>query len=193
MNSGGLKSKPIPAKAYFAELLDGLGDTPKLLWCFFATLPDDCDVRFKKYVELFESYMPDGVHPIHENAKIKTFEEQIKQSDAVYIHGGSIAPLHDILGKYDISELFGGKSVGTNSASSMVLAEYAWSCDEREPMDGLGHFPFKFLAHFKSDYGSDDKRGPIDWEIAQRELQEYGDSSLPMHALEEGKFLVIEK
>lgn len=58
LNSGGLKSKHESAKAYFAELLEGLGKNLKLLWCFFATLPDDCDVRFKKYTELFTPYMP---------------------------------------------------------------------------------------------------------------------------------------
>lgn len=192
MNSGGLKSQPEAAKAYFAELLKDLGKNPKLLWCFFATLPDDCDVRFNKYVELFQPYMPDGVDPLNENAEVDTFEEQVVRADAIYMHGGSIAPLYDILGKYDISKLFAGKSVGTNSASSMVLAQHAWSCDEREPADGLGLFPVKFLAHFKSNYGSDDERGPIDWEAAYKELEEYADSSLPMYALEEGKFIVFE-
>ena len=60
-------------------------------------------------------------------------------------------------------------------------------------MDGLGILPIKFIPHYKSNWGSDDPRGSIDWEAALRELEEYGDASLPIHALEEGEYIVIEK
>lgn len=55
----------------------------------------------------------------------------------------------------------------------------------------LGVLPIKFLAHFKSHYGDIDSRGPIDWDKAYRDLENYGDKSLPIFALEEGiiKFL----
>ncbi len=190
LNSGGLKSHPEAARAYFAELLDGLGNEPKLLWCFFATLPDDTNVRFKKYTKLFEDYYPKGVHPISTNAKVDTFAEQVVTSDAIYMHGGSIKPLYDILKQYDLIKLFKGKHIGTNSASSMVLAKHAWSCDKREPDEWLGIFPIKFLAHYKSSYGSRDPRGPIDWDAAYEDLAQYGDTTLPIHALKEGEFIV---
>lgn len=193
MNSGGLKTHEEKAKAYFAELLEGLGETPELLWCFFATLPDDCDVRFEKYIKLFEPYMPKGVHPVHKNAKVSTFEEQVKQADVIYMHGGSIAPLYEVLEKFDVLKLFEGKSVGTNSASSMVLAKHTWSCDERELVDGLGVFQIKFMAHYNADYGVDDERGPVDWGAAYKELKNHGDTALPMFALEEGEFMVMKK
>lgn len=193
MQSGGLKTEAEAAQAYFAELLDGLGDKPKLLWCFFATLPDDCTERFEKYTKLFKNYMPEGVDPINTNATVDDFEKQVREADAIYMHGGTVAPLKKILGTYDLSKLFDGKSVGTNSASSMVLARHTWSCDERVLEDGLGIFPIKFLAHFNSDYGSDDPRGPVDWEGAYEELKNYGDTNLPVYALEEGQFVVMEK
>jgi hypothetical protein len=193
LNSGGLKANTERSKAYFAELLEGLGNKPKLLWCFFATLPDDCEVRFERYTKLFESRMPENVHPLNENARVESFEEQVKKADAIYLHGGRIAPLYEILEKYDIAQLFAGKSVGTNSASSMVLAEAAWSCDEREATKGLGFFPFKYLAHYQSDYGADDPRGPINWDQAYKDLEEFGDVNLPMHALKEGEFIIIKK
>ena len=60
-------------------------------------------------------------------------------------------------------------------------------------MDGLGILPIKFLAHYKSEYGADDPRGPINWESALEELKNYGDTSLPVHALKEGGYVVIEK
>lgn len=193
MQSGGLKNQPDAAKEYFAELLEGFGDEPKLLWCFFATLPDDCNERFEKYTKLFKPFMPESVKPVHINATIENFEKEVEQADAIYLHGGSIRPLSDVLRKYNLDEIFDDKSVGTNSASSMVLAEHAWSCDRRTPTEGLGLFPIKFLAHYKSDYGADDSRGPIDWEKAHDELINYGDTSLPMHALKEGEFIIMER
>jgi hypothetical protein len=193
MQSGGLKSQPDSAKKYFAELLKGLGNKPKLLWCFFATLPDDCNERFKKYPKLFESYMPKGISPIHINATIENFEKEVSEVDAIYLHGGETKPLYDILKKYDLTKLFDNKSIGTNSASSMVLSKYAWSCNKRAPEEGLGIFPIKFLAHFKSDYGSDDPRGPIDWGKAYDDMLNYGDASLPIHALKEGEFLIMKQ
>lgn len=192
LQSGGLKNQPDLAKKYFKELLDGLGNKPKLLWCFFATLPDDCDERFEKYTKLFESFMPEGVKPIHENATVENFEKEVARADVVYIHGGRIKPLCDILKKYNVRSLFEGKSVGTNSASSMVLASQAWICDERIPMDGLGIIPIKFLAHFESNYGEDDPRGKIDWNEAYAELKNYEDKKLPIYALREGEYAVFE-
>ncbi len=193
MNSGGLKSQPKAAKAYFAELLDGLGNEPKLLWCFFATLPDDPEVRFEKYTKLFKDYYPKGVYPLNENATVENFAEQVAVADAIYLHGGSTKPLYDILKQYDLSKFFAGKNIGTTSASSMVLSKHFWGCDRREPGDGLGTFPIKFLAHYKSDYGATDQSGAIDWEAAYEELAQYGDTSLPMHALKEGEFIVMNE
>lgn len=193
LQSGGLKTHPQSARDYFSELLKGLGNHPKLLWCFFATLPDDCNERFDKYTKLFEPFLPEGVEPINTNAEVSNFETQVAEADAIYMHGGKVEPLYDILSAFDVPVLFEGKSVGTNSASSMVLAEYAWSCDKRKPIEGIGIFPFKFLAHFKSNYGADDPNGPIDWDKGLDELKQYGDTSLPVHALKEGEFIVIEQ
>ena len=39
----------------------------------------------------------------------------------------------------------------------------------------------------------DDPRGPIDWGKAHEELAEFGDKNLPIHALEEGDFIVFKK
>ena len=58
-------------------------------------------------------------------------------------------------------------------------------------MEGLNVLPIKFLAHYKSAYGAEDPRGPINWEKALEELKEYGDKDLPIYALEEGHYEVI--
>ncbi len=60
-------------------------------------------------------------------------------------------------------------------------------------MDGLGIVSIKFLAHYQSAYGDDDPRGPVDWKKAYSELTTYGDQTLPIHALKEGEYIVMEK
>jgi len=57
-------------------------------------------------------------------------------------------------------------------------------------MDGFGILPIKFLPHFKSSFGHDDPRGPIDWDKAYEELKNYKED-LPIYALEEGEFKVF--
>lgn len=99
--------------------------------------------------------------------------------------------MRDLLRQFDIPRIWDGKVVATNSASSHALAKHFWSCDSRRLSDGLGILPIKFLSHYQSEYGSDDPRGPIDWERALEILKNYGDTSLPVHALKEGDFVVI--
>lgn len=60
-------------------------------------------------------------------------------------------------------------------------------------MDGLGILPIKFIPHYTSDFGSGGSRGTVNWDNAYKELEEYGDKSLPIHALEEGDYIVIEQ
>jgi hypothetical protein len=35
LNSGGARNHPDRAKEFFAEIVDGLGNTPRMLVCFF--------------------------------------------------------------------------------------------------------------------------------------------------------------
>jgi hypothetical protein len=95
--------------------------------------------------------------------------------------------------QFDLADLFKDKVIATNSASSDMLATYHWTCDWRACADGLGILPIKFIPHYQSDFGDTDPRGPIDWQKAYDELKAYGDTSLPIHALKEGEFIVMEK
>ena len=192
IQSGGIKRLPNQAEAYFAELLKGLGPNPKLLWCFFATLPDPVEEHYEEYIKLLAPYFPDDVTPIHLNAQIESFVEQVKEVDVVYLHGGRVSPLTEIFGGFNFTELFAGKVVGTNSASTLMLAKHGWTCDERCCIDGLGVWPARVMVHYDSAYGADDPRGPINWDKARAELEAYGDTNLPLHALKEGEFVVAE-
>ena len=192
LNSGGVGDKPELAKKLFAAVTKGLGETPKILLCFFANPREYWEERFSNDLESFKISMHD-IKPAFELALPDKFEEQLKNNDAIYIHGGDDYLLQYWLKQFDIPRIWGGKVVATNSAGSDALSKYFWICDWRQSMDGLCILPIKFIDHYKSDWGLDDPRGPIDWDAAYKVLEKYCDESLPIHALEEGEYIVIEK
>jgi hypothetical protein len=180
-------------RSFFAEIVKDLGTHPKLLFCFFASPRAEWGERFPAYSEGFRALLPEGIEPTFELATHEDFAEQMKTCDALYMHGGQNNLIESALSWYDMPALWEGKVVATNSASAMALAVHSWTCDERKCIDGFGVLPIKFIAHYQSDYGSDDPRGPIDWQKAYDDLAAYGDTTLPIHALKEGEYVVIEQ
>jgi len=192
LNSGGISNAPELAKQFFAEVVVGLGENPKLLICCFANPREDWEEKFIDDTSN-TNFFPDNVTPEFELAFPDTFESQLAKTDVVYIHGGDDHLLQYWLRQFDLPKIWDGKVVATNSASSHALAKHFWTCDWRQTMDGLGIIQIKFLAHFESKYGSDDPRGAIDWQEAYRQLESYGDSKLSIHAPKEGEYIVIEQ
>jgi hypothetical protein len=191
LNSGGLKNHPDLTKKFFAEVFKGLGDAPRLLICCFAQPRENWEAKFSE--DRNSPLFPVGTNPVLELAFPDTFEDQIKKSQAIYIHGGDDHLIQYWLKKFDLPKIWEDKVVATNSGSSHALSSSFWTCDWRQSMNGMGILPIRFLAHFQSSYGNGDPRGPIDWGNALKELSAYGDTSLPIHALKEGDYVVIEK
>ncbi len=191
LQSGGVVGYPELAKKFFAEVVKGLGKEPKILICCFSKPREDWEEKIKDD-QAHADFFPESVKPVFELAFPDTFEEQIKSCDALYIHGGDDHLLQYWLRKFDLPKIWEGKVVATNSSSSNALSKHFWTCDWRKKMDGLGILPIKFLSHYQSSFGDEDPRGPIDWKAAYRELEAYGDQTLPIHALKEGEYIVIE-
>ncbi len=192
LNSGGTRNNPEEGKKFFAECLKGLGDKPKLLICRFAQPREDWEKKIAEDEERTHLLFPKEVHPMITLALPEIFEQQVKDSDIIYIHGGDDHLIQYWFKKFNIPKIWEGKVVATNSASSHVLSKHFWTCDWRQCMDGLGILPIKFIAHYKSSYGNDDPRGQIDWDKAYKELADHGDKTLPIYALKEGEFVVFE-
>lgn len=191
LNSGGIRNNPEMGKKFFAEAVKGLDEKPKILICLFAYPRGYWESKIDEVK--MASFYPQNIKPIFELAFPDKFEEQIKSSDVIYIYGGDDYLLQFWFKKFDIPKIWDGKIVLTNSASSNFLTKHFWTCDWRQNMDGLGILPIKFLPHYQSGYGKDDPRGPIDWEKAYKELQEYENKDLPIYALKEGEYVVFEK
>ena len=192
LNSGGIKNAPALKKNFHQELVKGLGDSPQFLLCNFAQGREYWNVKFPSYSKAIAEDMPEDVGPNFELAIPDDFVEQCHRADVIYFHGGDDHLLQYWMGKYDLTDIFKDKVVGTSSASSDMLAKSFWTCDWRKCSNGFGILPIKFIPHYQSNFGSDDPRGPIDWQKAYDELATYGDTTLPIHALKEGEFVVFE-
>ena len=129
LNGGAVKKDKEKAKKFFAEVLAGLGGRPKILICCFAEKREDWDECYKKDLEIFPAFFPEGVSPEMILAYPETFEKQIAESDVVYIHGGDDHLLQYWLRKFDIPRVWQDKVVATSSASSDALARHFFTCD----------------------------------------------------------------
>ena len=193
LNSGGLRRNPEKAAKFFREIIRGLGSEPRILSCTFADKRERWESNFIAYQDFFRRAVGSGVSPRFEMALPDKFVEQIKNSDAIVMSGGDDYLLLAYLKQYDLPAIWEGKVVATNSASSDALAACFWAGDWRQCFAGLGILPIKFIPHYQSEFGADDPRGPIDWAKAHQELAAFGVPNLPIHALREGEFIVIEK
>jgi peptidase E len=192
LNSGGLKNKLEKSQKFFEEILKDSGQNPKILMCFFAQPREDWENKFEEYKNGLLEFSKEP-NPIFELATPDKFAEQVKDADIIYLHGGDDHLLQYWLKQYNLPEMWEGKVVVGSSAGSDALVKSFWTCDWRQCMDGMGLIPIKFIPHYKStEYGKNDPRGSIDWSKAYDEIKEYGDSSLPIYALEEGDYKVFE-
>lgn len=193
LNSGGLKKYPGKKRAFHLELIKGLGNEPHILLCNFAQGREYWEQKFSNYQQMIREDMPDNVKPTFKLAVPDTFAQDCQEADIIYLHGGDDILLLHWLRPFDLQNIWQGKVVATNSASSDAVSKYFWPCDWRKCMDGLGLLPIKFIPHYGSDWGTDEPRGPIDWRAARTELEEYGDPTLPIHTPEEAEYIVVEQ
>lgn len=193
LNSGGISNSADKGKKFFNAIIEGLGNKPHILFCFFAKPREEWEANYEEYKAGFIKQLPKDKNPFFELAFPDKFAKQIQKADAIYIHGGDDYLLQYWLRQFPLPKLWAGKVVATNSASSNALSTRFWTCDWRQCIDGIGILPIKFLAHYESDYGKDDPRGQINWLSAKKELENYGDKSLPVYALNEGEFIFFEQ
>lgn len=193
LNSGGAKNYPEKNKLFNDEILKGVGDKPNILFCFFARAREDWEIKFEDYKNNFSKMIDSNIKPEFELAYPDKFVEQVRDNDIIILQGGDDYLIKSWLEQYDLPKIWEGKIIVASSAGSNVLVNSFWTCDWRGCMDGLSILSVKFISHYRSEYGKDDPRGLIDWDKAYQELADYGDKSLPIHALEEGDFIVIEQ
>lgn len=193
INSGASMSSSDKGKGFFHEIVKGLGSSPNIVFCFFAERRENWENKFSVYKTGFSQALDNKkIEPVFVMANPVEFAEQVKQADAIILYGGDDHLLLYWLRQFDAPSFWEVKVIASISAGSDALASSFWTCDWRQCFDGLNILPIKFIPHFGSEYGSNDPRGPIDWEKAKSELEKYGDTSLPVYALSEGDYVVFE-
>jgi hypothetical protein len=193
LQSGGIKNQLEKKKRFHQELVKGQGSAPRFLLCSFAQGREYWEAKFPSYCATILEDMPEAVKPEFKLAMPGTFAADCQAAQIIYMHGGDDHLITYWLQQFDIPAIWKDKVVAGNSAGSDVLVQHYWTCDWRQCYNGLGILPVKFIPHFRSTFGSDDPRGPIDWDKAYQELAAFGNRSLPLHALFEGEYIVIEQ
>lgn len=180
-------------KQYWQELAKATPHTKPLhvLSCMFARDDTRWEKLFEEFREFFKIAFGNDV--VLELASQDRLSEQIKAADVVYLHGGSDGEelKRTLLAVPGLQQQFEDKIVIGSSAGAQFLSTKFWSVGKREVREGAGLTPLNIIVHYGSDFGSDDPRGPIDWQRAEQELQKgIGDENVTR--LLEGKFVVYE-
>lgn len=112
---------------FYAEILKDTPDNLKILLVYFANDPERNEERKKGNIEQFNR--------VSGNKKLEfqiadeaNFINQIRNSDIIYIRGGSTPVLIEALSKYDnLEKEFEGKIISGESAGMNSLSKYSFS------------------------------------------------------------------
>lgn len=133
---------------FYAEILKDTPDTLKVLFVYFGNDPERNEERQKGNIEQFNRVKEDKKVE-YKIAKEDKFIDQIKESDIIYIRGGSTPVLMEVLSKFkNLSDAFKGKVVSGESAGMNSLAKYCFSKSGGGLANGLGILEVKTISHF---------------------------------------------
>ncbi len=156
LNSGNVSNNFKKARKFFTEVVKGLGTKPKILLCLFSSSREEWEEKYAKDLKILPDFFETGVAPSFDLAFPDSFKKQLKECDAVYIHGGDDHLVQYWLKQFEVPKIWEGKVIATSSSGSNAMSKEFWTCDWRTCMDGFGFLPIKFIAHYKSGFGSND-------------------------------------
>jgi peptidase E len=137
-------------RSFYEEFVSDIPDGGTILLVYFASRYDDTTEVFqsqsKKFLEQAKGKKFTFVH-----ATKQDFLDQMKQSDAIYFHGGSTNKLLDVLRSYpDLTQFIEGKTVAGSSAGAYALAKFGASHSEDVMREGFGLVPLRVVCHYES-------------------------------------------
>jgi hypothetical protein len=179
------------SRGYWTDLASAiLHDKPlRVLSCMFARPKEIWQETYDGYQSFFKMAFGDDMTSVL--AQTDSFVDQIKAADVIYLHGGDTRLLKKLLSQYyNLQQLLEGKIVIGSSAGAQFLSNKYWSCGTRTLGEGSGFTDLNTIVHYNSNYGSDDPRGPIDWQQAEQQLQQMIGAE-KVTRLPEGKFVKV--
>lgn len=137
--------------AFFREFLKSIPDGGNILLVFFAAEDEETEEYFKNFVTKFEEYAEGREFKFTVASKAE-FEEQVKNADGVYLHGGHTPRLLETLKQYpNLKRLLAGKVVAGSSAGAYVFATYGTAHSTERMREGLGMLPLRIICHYESE------------------------------------------
>lgn len=137
-------------RTFFEEFARDIPDGGTILQVYFASRTDDTSEAFRVHA----AKITEQSHGKSFNFVLATkedFLDQIKQSNAIYLHGGSTNKLMNVLRTYpNLKPLMEGKTVAGSSAGAYALAKFGPSHSEDVVREGLGLVPVRVVCHYES-------------------------------------------
>lgn len=159
----------------------------RILSCLFATPPEFQPIAAKTWRPWFERHF--GKDIVWSYALPERFEEQVRATDVLYLHGGDNNLLLETLGNYLwFPAALGDRIVVGSSAGANYLSKHFWTRRKQQISQGSGILPLSVMVH----YGADDPDAPkTDWEWAEERLGSLSDGMLVK--IREGHFWIVEQ
>jgi peptidase E len=169
--NGGRKKNTVSSPDFYKEILKDVPENATILIVPFAREIETIQITAEKEINEFNAYKwQEKINFII--AEEKSFIEQIKLAEVIYLQGGSSLKLLDVLKKFpSFKELIKNKTVAGESAGANVLCKFFFSPSANKISEGLGLLPIKLIPHYKDEYKNVFK--DIAPEMESLNLQEY--------------------
>jgi peptidase E len=150
-HGGGLSLESDSNHGFYKEIVKDIPVNGTVLLVYFASRSDDNSERIAlDTTRLKELTGKPALHILIANET--DFISQIKESDAIFIRGGSTEKLLNILYAYpDLKNSFEGKTIAGSSAGAYALSTFYSSHYEDCAAEGLGIVPVRVVTHYKSE------------------------------------------
>lgn len=140
-------------RAFYEEFARDIPNQGTILLCYFASKDEDNARRYAEDIEKIEQRANGKIFKFL-MANEKDFIEQLNQSGALYLRGGSTPKLLSILNKFsNLKERLDGKTVAGSSAGAYAIGKYSAFHDDDsggEIREGLGLLPLRVVCHYES-------------------------------------------
>lgn len=142
-------------RTFYEEVARDISNGSTILLCYFASDDPDNPGRFEEHSRRLQEQST-GKEFTFLLASEQNFVEQLQQSEAVFVGGGSTSKLLRILKKFgNLEENLIGKTVAGSSAGAYAIVKYSPFHDVDEPggevREGLGLLPLKLACHYESE------------------------------------------
>jgi peptidase E len=189
LQGGSTKKFSIKKYLNLRRLFNLIPKKSKVLLVFFARPREKWEALFQETKRSRLIFARWDIEYILASDNTEEFVAQIKNCDVVYFRGGDTPMLQKKLEEIsDLKNLLESKIVIGSSAGSLVFAKYYYDQDYDQVFDGLNFLSVKMITHYKSigEYAA------MSGENKLRILEAHKEE-LPVHAIREDEFIIIDK